>query len=117
MHMIADFLAAVLVMLVIIAVGLLVGIRAQGNVARGCCGSPSSTECRKRRAPRGSCAWRDLPSMSELLSRSIFWITWCGLHPDRVSVLGVAGLQEQISRLFRFLPELFVAMLIFFSGW
>ena len=33
-----------------------------------------------------------------------------------VSVLGVAGLQEQISRLFRFLPEIFIAMLILFLG-
>ena len=33
-----------------------------------------------------------------------------------ISVLGVAGLQEQISRLFRFLPEVFIAMLILFLG-
>jgi hypothetical protein len=58
----------------------------------------------------------DLPSMTELLSRSIFWITWLGFILIGISVLGVAGLQEQISRLFRFLPEVFIAMLILFLG-
>jgi small-conductance mechanosensitive channel len=33
-----------------------------------------------------------------------------------LSVLGVATLQEQISRLLRFLPEVFVAILILFLG-
>jgi preprotein translocase subunit Sss1 len=58
----------------------------------------------------------DLPSMTELLSRSIFWITWIGFILIGISILGVAGLQEQISRLFRFLPEIFIAMLILFLG-
>ena len=54
--------------------------------------------------------------MTELLSRSIFWVTWFGFILVGLSVLGVAGLQEQISRLFRFLPEVFVAILILFLG-
>jgi hypothetical protein len=33
-----------------------------------------------------------------------------------ISVLGIPGFQEQISRLFRFLPEVFVAILIMFLG-
>ena len=33
-----------------------------------------------------------------------------------LSVLGIASLQEQISRLLRFLPEVFVAILILFLG-
>jgi len=39
-----------------------------------------------------------------------------GLRLDRASVLGVAGLQEQISRLFLLLPAIFVAILILVSG-
>ena len=54
--------------------------------------------------------------MTELLSRSIFWVTWFGFILVGLSVLGVAGLQEQISRLLRFLPEVFVAILILFLG-
>jgi small-conductance mechanosensitive channel len=57
-----------------------------------------------------------LPSMTELLSRSLFWVTWCGFILIGISVLGVAGLQEQISRLFLLLPAIFVAILILFLG-
>jgi hypothetical protein len=57
-----------------------------------------------------------LPSITELLCRSIFWVTWLGFILVGLSVLGVAGLQEQISRLLRFLPEVFVAILILFLG-
>jgi len=57
-----------------------------------------------------------LPSMTELLSRSIFWVTWFGFLLVGLSVLGIAGLQGQISQLFRFLPEVFVAILILFLG-
>ena len=57
-----------------------------------------------------------LPSMTELLSRSIFWVTWSGFILIGISVLGVAGLQDQISRLFFLLPSIFVAILILFLG-
>lgn len=57
-----------------------------------------------------------LPSMTELLSRSVFWVTWFGFLLIGVSVLEVAGMQEQISRLFQLLPALFVAILILFTG-
>ena len=51
-----------------------------------------------------------LPSMTELLSRSLFWVTWFGFMLVGLSVLGVSSLQEQISRLLQFLPEVFVAI-------
>jgi mechanosensitive ion channel-like protein len=54
--------------------------------------------------------------MTALISRSIFWLTWIGFILLGLSVLGVASLQEQISRLFQFLPEVFVGMLILFVG-
>lgn len=57
-----------------------------------------------------------LPSMTELLSRSIFWVTWFGFLLIGISVLEVAGMQEQISRLFQLLPAVFVAILILFTG-
>src|SRR6266851_3510656 len=57
-----------------------------------------------------------LPSMTELLSRSLFWVTWSGFILIGVSVLGVAGLQEQISRLFLLLPAISIAILILFVG-
>ncbi len=54
--------------------------------------------------------------MTVLLSRSIFWVTWLGFILIGLSVLGVAGLQGQISRLFQFLPEVLVGILILFLG-
>jgi Mechanosensitive ion channel, conserved TM helix len=57
-----------------------------------------------------------LPSSTELASRFIFWIAWVGFVLLGVSVLGIAGLQEYISRFFLFLPRLFVALVILFFG-
>ncbi|MFZ0796484.1 MAG: hypothetical protein WCA13_10475 [Terriglobales bacterium] len=57
-----------------------------------------------------------LPSSTELLSRFVFWVAWVGFILLGVSVLGIVGLQEYISRFFFFLPRLFVALLILFFG-
>lgn len=57
-----------------------------------------------------------LPSSTELASRFVFWIAWAGFVLLGVSVLGIAGLQEYISRFFLFLPRLFVALVILFFG-
>lgn len=57
-----------------------------------------------------------LPSSTELLSRFVFWIAWVGFILLGVSVLGIVGLQEYISRFFLFLPRLFVALVILFFG-
>jgi len=57
-----------------------------------------------------------LPSSTELLSRCVFWVAWVGFILLGVSVLGIVGLQEYISRFFLFLPRLFVALVILFLG-
>lgn len=57
-----------------------------------------------------------LPSSTELLSRLVFWLAWVGFILLGVSVLGIVGLQEYISRFFFFLPRLFVALVILFFG-
>ena len=57
-----------------------------------------------------------LPSSTELLSRFVFWVSWVGFILLGVSVLGIVGLQEYISRFFLFLPRLFVALVILFFG-
>jgi small-conductance mechanosensitive channel len=114
-HMLAEFLPRLLVMLVIIVLGLLVAylfkmiLRAILHVTRL---DRLSEEAGASRFLRLAA----LPSMTELLSRSIFWVTWAGFILIGISVLGVAGLQEQISRLFFLLPAIFVAILILFLG-
>src|SRR5215467_14695357 len=57
-----------------------------------------------------------LPSLTELVSRFVFWLSWLGFVLLGISVLGIVGLQEHISHFFLFLPRLFVALLIIFFG-
>src|ERR1700726_360279 len=114
-HMFAEFLPRLLVMLVIVLIGLVVAyilktiLRAVLHVTRL---DRLSEEAGASRFLRMAA----LPSMTELLSRSLFWVTWCGFILIGISVLGVAGLQEQISRLFLLLPAIFVAIVILFLG-
>src|SRR5579862_1762536 len=57
-----------------------------------------------------------LPTATEMVSRFVFWVTWLGFILLGVSVLGILGLQDQITSFFLFLPRLFVAMFILFFG-
>jgi len=57
-----------------------------------------------------------LPSSTELLSQIVFWVAWVGFILLGVSVLGIVGLHEYISRFFLFLPRLLVALIILFVG-
>jgi len=57
-----------------------------------------------------------LPSSTELVSRFVFWVAWVGFVLLGVNVLGIAGLQDYISRFFLFLPRMFVALVILFFG-
>jgi small-conductance mechanosensitive channel len=114
-HMIGEFLPHFLVMLIIIAMGFVVALvlryllRMLLRLTRLDRVSEEAGASRVLRLAH-------LPAMSELLSRSLFWVTWFGFILVGLSMLGVASLQEQISRLLRFLPEVFIAMLIMFFG-
>jgi hypothetical protein len=57
-----------------------------------------------------------LPSSTELLSRFVFWVAWVGFMLAGINFLGIAGLEEQISNFFVFLPRLFVALFVLFFG-
>jgi hypothetical protein len=114
-HMVAEFLPRFLVMLIIILVGLLAACILK-HVLRAVLGLTKLDRMSEEAGASRFLRMIHLPAMSELLSRSIFWITWISFILVGLSVLGVAGLQEQISRLFRFLPEIFVAILILFLG-
>ena len=114
-HMIAEFLPRFLVMLIIIVIGFLVAFGLK-YILRALLGFTKLDRVSEEAGASRVLRMAHLPSMTELLSRSIFWVTWFGFILVGLSVLGVAGLQEQISRLFRFLPEVFVAILILFLG-
>jgi small-conductance mechanosensitive channel len=114
-HMVAEFLPRFLVMLIIIAIGLLVAFILR-QMLRALLGLTRIDRVSEEAGASRFLRMAHLPAMSELLSRSIFWVTWLSFVLVGLSVLGVAGLQEQISRLFRFLPEIFVAIVILFLG-
>jgi small-conductance mechanosensitive channel len=114
-HMIAEFLPRFLVMLIIIVIGLVVAFVLK-YLLRTLLGVTKLDRVSDDAGASRVLRMAHLPPMTELLSRSIFWVTWIGFILVGLSVLGVAGLQEQISRLFQFLPEVFVAMLILFLG-
>lgn len=57
-----------------------------------------------------------LASPSELVSRFVFWLAWLGFVLLGIKVLGIFGLQDQISHFFSFLPRLFVALFLLFFG-
>ena len=57
-----------------------------------------------------------LPSLSELVSRFVFWMAWFGFILLGISVLGVVGIEQHVTSFFGFLPRLFVALLILFFG-
>ncbi len=113
--MIADFLPRFLVMLIIIGLGFLVAFVLK-HILRSVLGLTKLDRVSEEAGASRILRIALLPSMTVLLSRSIFWVTWLGFLLIGLSVLGVAGLQGQISRLFQFLPEVFVGILILFLG-
>jgi small-conductance mechanosensitive channel len=114
-HMIAEFLPRFLVMLIIVLIGLLVAFLLR-YILRTILRFTKLDRVSETSGASHVLRMAHLPTMTELLSRSIFWVTWFGFILVGLSVLGIASLQEQISRLFRFLPEVFVAILIMFLG-
>jgi small-conductance mechanosensitive channel len=114
-HMIADFLPRFVVMLIIIVLGLVVAFLLK-HVLRAILRLTKLDRVSEATGASRILRLAHLPSMTVLLSRTIFWVTWFGFILIGLSVLGVAGLQEQISRLFEFLPEVFIGILILFLG-
>jgi len=114
-RMIADFIPRFLVMLIVIVLGLLVAF-ALKYILRIVLNLTKLDRVSEEAGASRILRIAHFTSMTALLSRSIFWLTWFGFILIGLSVLGVAGLQEQISRLFQFLPEVFVGILILFLG-
>lgn len=112
---IMEFLPQLLVMLIIVIVGLLIAWvlrvmvrRVLGLVKLGALSETTGVTDMLSKAA--------LPSPVELLSRLVFWVVWLAFLLLGVEALGVVALQEQISRLLMFLPQIFVALLILFVG-
>src|ERR1700759_1508529 len=114
-HMIAEGVPRVGVMLVIVLSGVLVAY-AFKYVARTILRLTKLDRLSEEAGASKVLRMAALPSMTEVLSRSVFWITLLGFILVGISVLNIASLQEQTTRLLRLLPEIVVAMLILFLG-
>lgn len=114
-HMVADFLPRLTVMIAIILVGWLIAFLLRYFV-RFILHATKLDRISEEAGASHVLRRAALPAMSELLSRSLFWVTLLGFTLLGISVLQIPELQEQISRLFQLLPEIFVAILILFVG-
>jgi preprotein translocase subunit Sss1 len=114
-HMVAEFLPRLVVMLVIILAGFLVAYLLK-FVLRGLLHLTKLDRLSEEAGASRVLRMAALPSMTEVLSRSIFWIVALGFILIGISVLNIAGLQEQIARFLRLLPEIVVAIVILFLG-
>jgi Mechanosensitive ion channel, conserved TM helix len=114
-RMIAEFLPRFTVMLIIILIGWLVAYILK-YVLRAILRLTKIDRVSEEAGASQLLRRADLPSMTELLSRAVFWIIWLGFIVVGVSVLGIVSLQQQISNLIALLPQIFVAFFIVFVG-
>ena len=57
-----------------------------------------------------------LPTLTELVSRVVFWVAWFGFILLGINVLGVIGIEQHVASFFGFLPRLVAALVILFFG-
>jgi len=92
-HMLVEFLPRVLVMLIVVCVGLLIALIFK-YIVRTFLRLTKLDRVSERGGASDVLRIAHLPSMSELLSRSVFWITWFAFLLVGLSELGIAGLQD-----------------------
>jgi hypothetical protein len=113
--MVADFLPRLIVMLAIVVVGWIIAFVLR-SILRSVLHWVKLDRLSEESGASHVLRKAALPGLTELLSRSLFWLSWLGFMLVGVGVLGISGLQDQISRLFLFLPQVFVALLILLVG-
>lgn len=115
LRMVADFLPRLIVMLTLILVGWVIALLLK-RILRSVLNWLKLDRFSEKSGASQVLQKAALPSLSELLCRSLFWISWVGFMVVGVSALGVTSLESQISRFLLFLPQVFVAMLILLFG-
>jgi Conserved TM helix len=114
-NLVLEFLPRLLAMLIIMAIGWVVALILRAVVKqvlrwfrfKRVSDSAGLTQMLSKAA---------LPPPEDLLSSLVFWVVGISFMFLGLSALGIFALQEQISRFFLFLPQLFVALLILFVG-
>ncbi len=111
----AHFLPSLIVMLIIAVAGWLIAIIVK-VILRSILRLIKFDKLSQNAGTSQLLAKAALPPATEVLSRFVFWVTWLGFVLLGIYLLGIFGLQDQIARVFVFLPRLFVAMFIMFFG-
>lgn len=114
-RMIGEFLPRFIVMLTIILVGWLVAFVLR-SIARSILRLTRLDRISEEAGASHVLRKAALPSLTEILSCSVFWVAWLGFILVGVSVLQISGLEEQISHFIALLPQFLVALLILFVG-
>jgi len=114
-RMIAEFLPRFLVMVLIILAGWLIAWLLK-HVVRGVLHLTQLDQLSEKAGASRVLRRAALPSMTEFLSRFIFWVVLLGFTLVGIGVLGIPELHDQLTRLFQLLPEILVAIFILFIG-
>lgn len=114
-RMVSQFLPRLLAMVIIIVVGWIVAWILK-IIVRRILWFVKFNQFSETAGFTQSLAKADLPTPTELLSRIVFWVVWVAFILFGLNALDIAPLQDEISRFFLFLPQIFVALLILFVG-
>jgi small-conductance mechanosensitive channel len=114
-RMLAEFLPHFLLMVVVILIGWLVAYLLK-IILRGILRVTKVEKMSEEAGASRLLRRAELPSMTELLCRAVFWVIWLGFIIVGISFLGIGSLQQQIAELIALLPQIFVALLILFVG-
>ncbi len=110
-----QFLPQLLVMLIIVIVGWLVSMTLK-FITRRTLELMKVSRLSKDSGISLILIKAELPSVVDLLSRLVFWVSWLCFILLGIDALGIPQLQLQISRLLLFLPQIVVALLVLFTG-
>jgi hypothetical protein len=113
--MVIDFLPRLLAMLIVVILGWFIAF-ATRFIIRRVLGLLKFDAFSEKSGVTQTLTRVGLPPPGELVARVAFWVIWVSFMVLGLSALGIATLQEEISRFFQFVPHIFVALLILYVG-
>lgn len=113
--MLLQFLPRLLAMLIIIAAGWIVAFILE-LIARRVMSLARMRELTEGAGIAQLLRRADLPALTELIGRLVFWVVWIGFLLLGLDALRIPELQLEISRLFLFLPQIFIAVIVLIVG-
>jgi len=114
-QMVTQFLPRLLAMIIIVVVGWVVAWLAKA-ILRRVLGLTRFNSLFVNAGVTQVLTKAALPTPSEMLARLVFWVVWITFILFGLEALQIPALQEEISGLFRVLPQIFVALVILLVG-